>query len=278
MTCRNWFITGTSSGFGRVLTEKLLARGDCVAATVRKTAALEDLKAQYGDRLWVAVLDVTDTQDVRQVVDSAFAKMGRIDVIVNNAGYGLFGAAEEVTAEQVRHQIDTNLIGSIAVIRACLPHLRVQGGGHVLQVSSEGGQITYPGFSLYHATKWGIEGFVEATAKEVAPFGISFTLVEPGPTGGTSFGAGLVRSLPMTVYEDTPVGEIRHAMASGKFKVTGDANKMADAMITAADSSAPPLRLTLGSIAYASIHQALNDRLVALEASKAISLSTDLDR
>ena len=278
MTCRNWFITGTSSGFGRVLTEKLLARGDCVAATVRKTAALEDLKAQYGDRLWVAVLDVTDTQGVRQVVDSAFAKMRRIDVIVNNAGYGLFGAAEEVTAEQVRHQIDTNLIGSIEVIRACLPHLRAQGGGHVLQVSSEGGQITYPGFSLYHATKWGIEGFVEATAKEVAPFGISFTLVEPGPTGGTSFGAGLVRSLPMTVYEDTPVGEIRHAMASGKFKVTGDTNKMADAMITAADSSAPPLRLALGSIAYASIHKALNDRLVALEASKTISLSTDLDR
>ena len=162
MTMRNWFITGTSSGFGRTLTEKLLARGDRVVATVRKTAALEDLKAQYGDRLWVAVLDVTDTQGVRRVVDQAFAKMGRIDVIVNNAGYGLFGAAEEVSEEQVRHQIDTNLIGSITVIRACLPHLRAQGSGHVLQVSSEGGQMTYPGFSLYHATKWGIEGFVEA--------------------------------------------------------------------------------------------------------------------
>ena len=277
MTTRNWFITGTSSGFGRALAEKLLARGDRVAATVRKTAALEDLKAQYGDRLWVTVLDVTDTQGVRRVVDRAFAKMGRIDVIVNNAGYGLFGAAEEVSEEQVRHQIDTNLIGSITVIRACLPHLRAQGGGHVLQVSSEGGQMTYPGFSLYHATKWGIEGFVEATAKEVAPFRIGFTLVEPGPTG-TNFGAGLVRSQPMTVYEDTSVGEVRYALASGEFKVTGDANKMVDAMIAAADSIAPPLRLTLGSIAYASIHQALNERLAGLETSKRIALSTDLDR
>ena len=277
MTTRTWFITGTSSGFGRVLTEKLLARGDRVAATVRKTATLEHLKAQYGDRLWVAALDVTDTQAVRRVVDQAFANLGRVNVIVNNAGYGLFGAAEEVSDEQVRHQIDTNLIGSIAVIRACLPHLRAQGGGHVLQVSSEGGQMTYPGFSLYHATKWGIEGFVEATAKEVAPFKIAFTLVEPGPTG-TNFGAGLVRSQPMTIYEDTSVGEVRDAIASGEFKVTGDANKMVDAMIAAADCHAPPLRLTLGSIAYASIHKALNDRLAGLAASKTITLSTDLDR
>ena len=277
MTTRTWFITGTSSGFGRVLTEKLLARGDRVAATVRKTATLEHLKAQYGDRLWVAALDVTDTQAVRRVVDQAFANLGRVNVIVNNAGYGLFGAAEEVSDEQVRHQIDTNLIGSIAVIRACLPHLRAQGGGHVLQVSSEGGQMTYPGFSLYHATKWGIEGFVEATAKEVAPFKIAFTLVEPGPTG-TNFGAGLVRSQPMTIYEDTSVGEVRDAMASGEFKVTGDVNKMVDAMIAAADCLAPPLRLTLGSIAYASINKALNDRLAGLAASKTITLSTDLDR
>ena len=277
MTTRNWFITGTSTGFGRALTERLLARGDRVAATVRNTVALEDLKTQYGDRLWVAVLDVTDTQGVRRVVDHAFAKMGRIDVIVNNAGYGLFGAAEEVSEEQVRHQIDTNLIGSITVIRACLPHLRAQGGGHVLQISSEGGQITYPGFSLYHATKWGIEGFVEATAKEVAPFRIAFTLVEPGPTR-TNFGAGLVRSQPLTVYEDTSVGEVRHAIASGEFKVTGDANKMVDTMIVAADSSAPPLRLALGTIAYTSIHRGLSERLVALEESKTITLSTDLDR
>jgi NAD(P)-dependent dehydrogenase (short-subunit alcohol dehydrogenase family) len=274
---KTYFITGASSGFGRLLAEKLLARGDRVAATVRQEHILDDLKARHGERLWVANLDLTHTDAVRDVIDRAFGDLGRIDVIVSNAGYGLFGAAEEVSHEQIRHQIDTNLIGSIAVIRASLPHLRAQGGGRVLQVSSEGGQITYPGFSLYHATKWGIEGFVEAVAKEVAPFGIAFTLVEPGPTG-TSFGTGLVRAQPMDVYANTPVGEIRDAWGRGKFKVTGDADKMVDAIIAAADSGAPPLRLTLGSTAYGSIHQALNDRLGALEAAKSITLSTDVDR
>jgi NAD(P)-dependent dehydrogenase (short-subunit alcohol dehydrogenase family) len=273
---RTYFITGASSGFGRLLTEKLLVRGERVAATVRQEHILDDLKAQHGDRLWIANLDLTHTDAVRRVIDRAFADLGRIDVIVSNAGYGLFGAAEEVSDEQIRHQIDVNLIGSIAIIRASLPHLRAQGGGRVLQVSSEGGQTTYPGFSLYHATKWGIEGFVEAVAKEVAPFGIAFTLVEPGPTS-TNFGAGLVRAQPMDVYEDTPVGEIRNALARGEFKLTGDADKMVDAMIAVADSSAPPLRLTLGSIAYGSIHEALNDRLAVLEASKTITLSTDVD-
>jgi NAD(P)-dependent dehydrogenase (short-subunit alcohol dehydrogenase family) len=273
---KTWFITGASSGFGRILTEKLLVRGDRVAVTVRREHILDDLQARHGDQLWIANLDLTHTDAVRSVIDRAFAKLGRIDIVVSNAGYGLFGAAEEVSDQQVRHQIDTNLVGSIAVIRACLPHLRAQGGGRVLQVSSEGGQITYPGFSLYHATKWGIEGFVEAVAKEVAPFGIAFTLVEPGPTG-TNFGAGLVRARPMEIYGDTPVGEIRDAWANGEFKVTGDADKMVDAMIAAADSSAPPLRLTLGSIAYSSIQEALNNRLAVLEASKTITLSTDVD-
>jgi NAD(P)-dependent dehydrogenase (short-subunit alcohol dehydrogenase family) len=274
---KTWFITGASSGFGRILTEKLLARGDRVAATVRRESSLDDLRVRHGDRLWIAILDVTDADAVRKVIDRAFAELGRIDVVVSNAGYGLFGAAEEVTDAQVRHQIDTNLVGSIAVIRACLPHLRAQGGGRVLQLSSEGGQITYPSFSLYHATKWGIEGFVEAVAKEVAPFGIAFTLVEPGPTG-TNFGAGLVRPEPMAVYENTPVGELRRALASGSFKVTGDAGKMVAAIIASADGSAPPLRLTLGSIAYGSIRTALADRLAALESQKAIALSTDVDR
>lgn len=258
------------------MAEKLLARGDRVAATVRQEAILADVKAQYNDQLWIATLDLTRTNAVKSVVDRAFSELGRIDAIVSNAGYGLFGAAEEITEEQVLHQIGTNLIGSIALIRASLPHLRAQGGGRVLQVSSEGGQITYPGFSLYHASKWGIEGFVESVAKEVAPFGIAFTLVEPGPTG-TNFGAGLVRAQPMEVYQATPVGELRDAWARGEFKVTGDADKMVDAMIAAADSSSPPLRLTLGSIAYRSIHAALNDRLAALEASKTITLSTDVD-
>jgi NAD(P)-dependent dehydrogenase (short-subunit alcohol dehydrogenase family) len=245
-------------------------------ATVRRRNSLDDLKRQHGDRLAVVMLDVTDANAVRTVVDRAFAELGRIDVIVNNAGYGLLGAAEEVSDDQIRHQVDTNLVGSIAMIRACLPHLRAQGGGRVLQVSSEGGQITYPSFSLYHATKWGIEGFVEAVAKEVAPFGIAFTLVEPGPTS-TNFGAGLVQPEPMAIYDGTPVGEVRRALASGSFKITGDANKMVDAMIASIDSIPAPLRLTLGSIAYGSIRSALAERIAALDSQKEVALSTDVE-
>ncbi len=243
---KTWFITGTSSGLGRVLTEKLLARGDRVAATLRRTDALDDLRALGGDRLWTAQLDVSDMETVRSVVDRAFRDLGRIDVVVNNAAYALFGAAEEASDDQIRHQIDTNLIGSIQVIRAALPHLRAQGGGRILQVSSEGGQIAYPNFSLYHATKWGIEGFVEAVAQEVAPFGIAFTIVEPGPTR-TNFGAGLVSPPPMAVYDDTPAGELRRAVMAGAFPIPGDPAKMADAMMDAAEHTPAPRRLLLGS-------------------------------
>ena len=273
---QTWFITGTSSGIGRVLTEKLLARGDRVAATLRTPGVLDGLRAQYGDRLWLAALDVTDTAAVRDVIDRTFQALGRIDVVVNNAGYGLFGAAEEVSDRQIRGQIDTNLIGSIQVIRAALPHLRAQGGGRILQVSSEGGQIAYPNFSLYHASKWAIEGFVEAVALEVAPFGIEFTIVEPGPAR-TSFGGGLVSPPPMAVYDDTPAGEVRRAVAGGTFAISGDAAKMAQAMIESVDRSPAPRRLTLGSGAYARIRAALADRIAALDAQKDIALSTEAD-
>jgi NAD(P)-dependent dehydrogenase (short-subunit alcohol dehydrogenase family) len=273
---KTWFITGTSSGFGRLLTEKLLARGDRVAATLRRMDALDDLRQTYGDRLWTARLDLTDQAAVRTTIDRAFAELGRIDVVVNNAGYGLFGAAEEVSDEQIRHQIDTNLIGSIAVIRAALPHLRAQGGGLIQQVSSEGGQITYPNFSLYHASKWGIEGFVDAAAKEVGPFGIRFTIVEPGPTR-TDFGKGLAHAEPMAVYDDTPAGEVRRAIANGGFDIKGDPDKMADAMIAHADRADPPLRLALGGATYPSIKAALEGRLAELEAHKATTLAMDFD-
>jgi NAD(P)-dependent dehydrogenase (short-subunit alcohol dehydrogenase family) len=273
---KTWFITGTSSGFGKIMTEKLLARGDRVAATVRKVDVLDDLKMQYGGRLWVASLDVTDTSAVHQVIDRAFAELGRIDFVVSNAAYALFGAGEEVTDEQIRHQIDTNLIGSIQVIRAALPHLRAQGGGRILQVSSEGGQIAYPNFSLYHATKWGIEGFIEAVAQEVAPFGIEFTIAEPGPAG-TGFRGGLVSPPPMAVYDDTPAGQVREAVKSGAFVLTGDPTKIVQAMIDSTERSPAPQRLAMGSSTYASIRKALLSRLAVLEAQKDIALSTDVD-
>ncbi|KZD24276.1 SDR family oxidoreductase [Tardiphaga robiniae] len=269
-----WFITGTSSGFGRALTEQLLARGDRVAATLRKLNALDDLKAQYGDRLWIATLDVTDTAAVRGVVDRAFAELGRIDVVVNNAGYGLVGAGEEVSDDQIRHQIDTNLIGSIQVIRAALPHLRAQGGGRILQLSSAGGQIAFPALGLYHASKWGIEGFVEAVAQEVAPFNIALTLVEPGATQ-TDFGSSLVAAPPTPAYDATPAGEIRRAFAANMFPVVGDASKMAQAMIDCAARSPAPRRLALGSDTYTMVRAALVERLAALDAQKDIALATD---
>jgi NAD(P)-dependent dehydrogenase (short-subunit alcohol dehydrogenase family) len=234
------------------------------------------MKARHGERLWVASLDVTDTTRVRAVVDRAFGDLGRIDVVVSNAGYGLFGAAEEVSDEQIRQQIDTNLLGSIAVIRAVLPHLRLQGGGRVLQVSSEGGQVAYPNFSLYHASKWGIEGFVEAVAPEVAPFGIAFTIVEPGPTR-TEFGGALVSPPPMAAYDDTPAGEIRRALAAGTFAVRGDAGKAAQAMIDVADGGPMPPRLTLGSQAFANVRAALFNRLAVLDAQRDVALSADID-
>ena len=273
---KTWFITGTSSGFGRQLTEQLLERGDRVFATLRKPTALDDLQAVHGERLLVATLDVTEAAAVRAVVDRAFAELGRIDVVVSNAAYGLFGAGEELSDEQIRHQVDTNLLGSIHVVRAVLPHFRAQRGGRVLQVSSEGGQIAYPGFSLYHATKWGIEGFIESVAQEVAPFGIEFTIAEPGPAK-TGFGAGIVSPPPLAAYEATPAGDVRRAIETGSFALIGDAAKMARAMIASTDRHPAPRRLVMGSTSYLAIRAALEMRIAELDAQKEIALSTDSD-
>ena len=265
-----WLITGTSSGLGRLLTERLLARGDRVLATLRKMDALDHLKAEAGERLLTLALDVTDTDAVRRVVDEVFA-MGRVDVVVSNAGYGLFGAVEELSDDQIRRQIDTNLIGSIQLIRAALPHLRAQGSGRILQVSSEGGQIAYPNFSLYHATKWGIEGFVEAVAQEVAPFGIDITLVEPGPTR-TDFGRNLVSAPAMEAYRETPAGAMRRAMETGTAAwVYDDPAWMVEAMIETAGHQPAPRRLVLGAGPHGRIRAALTARLAALDAQEALA-------
>lgn len=271
---KTWFITGASSGLGLIMTEKLLARGDRIIGIARRTGALSDLANVHGDRLSVVSLDLTDTAALRTAVEQAFEHAGRIDVVVSNAGYGLFGAAEELGDAQIDRQLATNLTASIQLIRASLPYLRSQGGGRILQVSSEGGQIAYPNFSLYHASKWGIEGFVEAVAQEVAPFGIDFIIAEPGPTG-TNFGAALDRAEPSSIYEQTPAGEVRRAIASGAFTIRGDAANTVDAMIAAADADHPPFRLALGSSAYHNIRAALTRRLEELEAQRDIAFAAD---
>ncbi|MDF2823849.1 MAG: short-chain dehydrogenase, partial [Mycobacterium sp.] len=175
-----WFITGTSRGMGRELVEQALGRGDTVAATLRHPEQLDDLAARHGERLWRSELDVTDADAVRAVMGHAFDALGHIDVVVSNAGYGVFGVAEDLTDTQIDEMIATNLTGSIQLARAAVPHLRAQGGGHLMQMSSMGGHITFPAFSLYHVTKWGIEGFYDSLAVEVEPFNIHTTLVEPG--------------------------------------------------------------------------------------------------
>lgn len=271
---KTWIITGASSGLGRIMTEKLLDRGDRVVGMARRTDVLSDLAAAHGDRLHVISLDLTDTAATRAAIVEAFGRFRRIDVVVSNAGYGLFGAAEELRDEQIDRQIATNLTGSIQLIRASLPHLRSQGGGRIVQVSSEGGQIAYPCFSLYHASKWGIEGFVEAVGQEVEPFGIDFIIAEPGPTG-TNFGAALDVAEPTGTYQRTAAADIRRAIVSGEFVIRGDAARTVDAIVAAADADQPPFRLALGSTAYENIRVALAKRLEAIEAQREVALSAD---
>ncbi|KJH81902.1 SDR family oxidoreductase [Stutzerimonas stutzeri] len=271
---KTWFITGTSSGLGRVLAERALTRGDHVIATARNLSALDDLKARYPEQLHPLALELTDTANIRQAVDAAFTQARRIDVIVSNAGYGLVGAAEELSDEQLARQLATNLTGSIQLIRAVLPHLRRQGGGRIVQISSEGGQVAYPGFSLYHASKWGIEGFIEAVAQEVAGFGIDFMLAEPGPTD-THFGAGIDYAQARPDYAGTPADNVRTALRSGSFPVKGDPERTVEVMMRAIDQRNPPFRLALGSAAYDNIHAALTKRLQELNAYKAEALFAD---
>lgn len=273
---KTWFITGASSGLGKEMAKQLLARGHRVVGTIRRKDALAELQEQYGDRLVVMLLDLTDTAGLRSTLTAAFHTFQKIDVVVSNAGYGLVGAGEEVTDAQIDLQIATNLTGSIQLIRSALPHLRRQGGGRIIQVSSEGGQIAYPNFSIYHATKWGIEGFIEAVAQEVAQFGIDFIIAEPGPTA-TNFAAGIVQAEPMSVYDGTPAGDVRRALDQGDFVIKGDAERTIAALIAVADEAKPALRLVLGSTAYNSISQALSQRLSLVEAQREIAFSADRD-
>jgi NAD(P)-dependent dehydrogenase (short-subunit alcohol dehydrogenase family) len=276
MTQRAWLITGVSSGFGGALTDQLLERGDRVVGTVRDTAKVSDVIERHPETFRAEVLDVTDTAAVRTVVDRSFAALGRIDVIVSNAGYGLFGAAEELTDHQVDHMIATNLTGSIQLIRSALPHLRAQGGGRIIQISSYGGQVAFPGNSMYHATKWGIEGFAEAVAQEVAPFGIGVTIVEPGGARTEfRYGSAQVADL-IPAYDDTPAHSFLKMLdpATGGL-APGDPARMAARIIDSVDTEPAPLRIVLGSQALESTLTTLRARIAGFEAQTELAASTD---
>jgi NAD(P)-dependent dehydrogenase (short-subunit alcohol dehydrogenase family) len=275
MPQRTWLITGVSSGFGRELAQQLLQHDDRVVGTVRRREAVADLAKQYPDALSIEHLDVTDTAAVRDVVDRSFAELGRIDVVVSNAGYGLFGAAEELTDQQVEHILDTDLLGSIALIRAALPHLRGQGGGRIVQISSYGGQVAFAGNSLYHAAKWGIEGFCESVAQEVAPFGIGVTIVEPGGAR-TEFRYGSAQiATPLPAYEGTPAHAFQRMLDPENGLAPGDPARMATRIIESVDVEPAPLRLVLGSLALETTLATLRERINGFEGQRELAASTD---
>jgi NAD(P)-dependent dehydrogenase (short-subunit alcohol dehydrogenase family) len=243
MASKVWFITGTSKGFGRVWAEAALARGDRVAATARDVKTLAGLTERYGDHIAAIALDVTDKAAVGVAIGEAHARFGRLDVVVNNAGYGLFGTIEEVSEAEARAQLETNLFGALWVTQAALPIMRAQGSGHIIQVSSIGGVNAFPTVGLYHASKWGLEGFSQSLAAEVAGFGINVTLVEPGGYATEWGGASAKRATEMPVYDGA-----RAAIAAfRRNSVPGDPDATGPAILKVVDAEDPPLRIFFGS-------------------------------
>src|SRR6202521_4799309 len=201
MTSKVWFITGTSKGFGRVWAEAALARGDRVAATARDVRSLAPLVERYGAEVSAITLDVTDKAAVAAAIAEAHTRFGRLGVVVNNAGYGLFGAVEEISEAEARGQLETNLFGALWVTQAALPIMRAQGSGHIIQISSIGGVNAFPTVGLYHASKWALEGFSQSLAAEVAEFGIKVTIVEPGGYATEWGGASAKRAAQLPAYD-----------------------------------------------------------------------------
>jgi NAD(P)-dependent dehydrogenase (short-subunit alcohol dehydrogenase family) len=243
MADRTWFITGTSRGFGREWTKAALERGDRVAATARDTSTLDDLAAEHGDALLPLALDVTDRDAAFASVRRAHERFGRLDIVVNNAGYGQFGMVEELSEADARDQIETNLFGALWVTQAALPILREQGSGHIIQVSSIGGISAFPGIGMYHASKWGLEGLSQALAQEVKGFGIHVTLIEPGGFSTDWGGASAKHAEPLDAYE--PMHEASRRRRAGN--TPGDPVASAEAIMRVVDADEPPLRTFFGS-------------------------------
>ncbi|MER7582125.1 SDR family NAD(P)-dependent oxidoreductase [Kitasatospora sp. NPDC097691] len=251
-----WFVTGSSRGLGRAFVEAALSRGDRVAATARDTDDLAGLVAAHGDAVLPLPLDVTDRAAVHRCVRQAQAHFGRLDVIVNNAGYGLSGAVEELSEGQLRDQLDTNLFGPLRVVQAALPHLRRQGSGHIVQVSSVAGVAAFPLGGGYCASKWALEGLSEALAREVAGFGVKVTVVEPG-SYATDAIASAVRADADPLYDG-----LRAAFAADAQSLdVGDPAAAGQALLRLVDAENPPLRVFFGTQGNPMLRQVYTDRL-----------------
>lgn len=276
MSNKVWLITGVSSGFGYELTKQLLEKGETVVGTVRSDKNVREFMKAYPDTFFRQFLDVTEVTAINDLVKNVYKKLGRIDAVISNAGYGLFGAAEELTNEEIDHILATNLTGSIQLIRAVIPIMREQGHGRIIQISSYGGQVAFAGNSMYHATKWGIEGFVESVAQEVAPFGVGMTIVEPGGARTQfRYGSAQVANL-MSEYN----GNLAHAFLTmlnpDNGLAAGDPEKMAARIIESANVNPAPMRLVLGSQALNDTIKVLEERIEQFKAQADIAASTDV--
>ncbi|GAA1201210.1 SDR family NAD(P)-dependent oxidoreductase [Pseudonocardia alaniniphila] len=260
---RTWLVTGATSGIGRELVAQVLASGDQVTAVARRSARLGDLTEKYAGTVLAIDADVRNEDDMQRVVDATVESFGRIDVVANNAGYGLFGAVEEAGDEQARAIFDTNVFGVLNVLRAALPVLRRQRSGHVLQGSSFYGQFAHPGVGLLAATKYAVEGLSDALVSELEPLGIRVTIVQPAPTA-TSFLDNLEIATPIGDYDRT-VRQVQAEIDSLPPGAFVSAEQIAAGIITAVDSDRAPLRLALGSSGANAMRTALNARLDDLD-------------
>jgi NAD(P)-dependent dehydrogenase (short-subunit alcohol dehydrogenase family) len=271
-----WFITGSSRGLGKSLTEAVLKNGDKVAATARNTQQLDELVQQFPGQIYPIRLDVTNKEQIYTAVESAIQHFGKIDVLVNNAGFGITGAAEAFTDDQVRSQLETNLYAPIEVTRAVLPHMRRQRSGNILQISSIGGRVGGAGLTMYQAAKFGLGGFSEALSKEVWPLGIKVTCVEPGGFRTDWAGSSMSFAPDVEGYESTVDG-VKGFLTSGSFVPVGDPDKAAKVMIELVSHPEPPLHLVLGSEAIGILERADAARKAEFEKWKPVSISTDHD-
>ena len=262
-----WFITGTSKGFGRIWAEAALERGDKVIATARNAATLDDIVEKYEENILALALDVTDRAAVFDAVRQAHERFGRLDVVINNAGYGQFGTVEELSEAEVRAQIETNLFGALWVTQAALPILRAQGSGHIIQISSIGGVTAFPNIGMYHASKWALEGISQALSGEVADLGIKVTLVEPTGFSTDWGGPSAKHATPLLAYQP-----IRDANANRwKDRKRGDPEATAPVMLKLVDMENPPLRIFFGKDTVEIAHTEYAKRLAEWDAFKALS-------